>query len=46
MCLLGSPWGAGTFTAADGSRQPTALELELASVQGKTFWEIVSRVKF
>jgi NAD(P)H dehydrogenase (quinone) len=42
----GSPWGAGTFSAADGSRQPTALELELASIQGKTFWETVSRVKF
>jgi len=42
----GSPWGAGTFSAADGSRQPTALELELAGIQGKVFWETVSRVKF
>ncbi|KAH8076001.1 NADH-quinone oxidoreductase [Cristinia sonorae] len=42
----GSPWGAGTFAAADGSRQPTALELELATRQGKYFYNIVSKVKF
>ncbi|CAK7197401.1 flavodoxin-like fold protein [Sporothrix eucalyptigena] len=30
----GSPWGAGTFSAADGSRQPSALELEIATIQG------------
>ncbi|KAA1473586.1 flavo protein WrbA [Dentipellis sp. KUC8613] len=35
----GSPWGAGTVTASDGSRQPSALELEVATIQGKTFWE-------
>ena len=39
----GSPWGAGTFTGADGSRMPTELELKLATVQGKTFWETVSK---
>ncbi|KAL4068474.1 benzoquinone reductase [Scleroderma yunnanense] len=39
----GSPWGAGTFAGGDGSRQPTALELEMATIQGKTFWEIASR---
>ncbi|KAM5534733.1 hypothetical protein V8D89_011597 [Ganoderma adspersum] len=42
----GSPWGAGTFAGADGSRQPTALELEIAQIQGKNFWETVSKVKF
>ncbi|KZS97111.1 flavo protein WrbA [Sistotremastrum niveocremeum HHB9708] len=42
----GSPWGAGTFAAGDGSRQPSALELEVASIQGKAFWETVSKVKF
>jgi len=42
----GSPWGAGTFSGADGSRQPTALELELAEIQGKVFYETVSKVNF
>ncbi|CRG86456.1 Minor allergen Alt a 7 [Talaromyces islandicus] len=42
----GSPWGAGTFAAGDGSRQPTALELEIAEIQGKTFYERVSNVSF
>ncbi|KAG2117442.1 flavoprotein-like protein [Suillus cothurnatus] len=42
----GSPWGAGTYAGADGSRQPSALELELATLQGKGFWEVVSKYKF
>jgi len=42
----GSPWGAGTFSAADGSRQPTALELELATIQGESFGNAVSKVSF
>jgi len=42
----GSPWGAGTFAAADGSRQPTALELEIATIQGKAFFGVVNKVKF
>jgi len=42
----GSPWGAGTFSGADGSRQPTANELELAKLQGKSFYETVSKVSF
>jgi len=33
----GSAWGAGTFAGADGSRQPSDYELELARHQGKTF---------
>ena len=39
----GSPWGAGTFAGADGSRKPTALELEIATIQGKTFYEKVAK---
>lgn len=39
----GSPWGAGTFAAGDGSRQPSALELEIAEIQGKSFYETVSK---
>jgi len=42
----GSPWGAGTFSAGDGSRQPTAKELELAQIQGRTFYETVAKVSF
>ncbi|RMJ28989.1 protoplast secreted protein 2 [Aspergillus sp. HF37] len=40
----GSAWGAGTFAGADGSRQPTELELEIAHSQGKAFYGHVSRV--
>ncbi|KAF2750622.1 benzoquinone reductase [Sporormia fimetaria CBS 119925] len=39
----GSPWGAGTFAAADGSRQPTELELSIARAQGKAFYETVAK---
>jgi len=39
----GSPWGAGTFANSDGSRQPSALELEVAEIQGKTFYERVAK---
>ncbi|KAF7350095.1 Benzoquinone reductase [Mycena venus] len=42
----GSPWGAGTFAASDGSRQPTDLELEIATIHGKAFYGVVSKVKF
>ncbi|MCJ1367765.1 Minor allergen Alt a 7 [Acarospora aff. strigata] len=42
----GSPWGAGTFAGADGSRQPSDMELELAMIQGKSFYEAVSKVSF
>jgi NAD(P)H dehydrogenase (quinone) len=44
--MVGSPWGAGTFADIDGSRQPTALELELAKAQGLGFWNTVSKFKF
>lgn len=42
----GSPWGAGTLAGTDGARQPSALELEVAKIQGKEFWETISKVKF
>ena len=41
--FAGSPWGAGTFAGADGSRQPSALELEIAEIQGKNFYETVAK---
>lgn len=39
----GSPWGAGTFAGADGSRQPSALELELAETQGEAFYQTLAK---
>jgi NAD(P)H dehydrogenase (quinone) len=42
----GSPWGAGTFSGADGSRQPSAKELELAEKHGQAFYGAVSKVNF
>ncbi|ODQ67337.1 flavo protein WrbA [Nadsonia fulvescens var. elongata DSM 6958] len=39
----GSPWGAGTFAGADGSRQPSALELEVATIQGAQFFKTLSK---
>lgn len=42
----GSPWGAGTYAGADGSRQPSKLELEVASIQGKAFYDTVAKVNF
>jgi len=44
--LLGSPWGAGTYAGIQGERQPSALELEIAQIQGKSFWQTVSKVTF
>ncbi|KAJ7333365.1 flavoprotein-like protein, partial [Mycena albidolilacea] len=35
--------GARTYTALTA---PTALELEIATIQGKAFWGVVSKVKF
>ncbi|KAJ9152065.1 Minor allergen Alt a 7 [Pleurostoma richardsiae] len=39
----GSPWGAGTFAGADGSRQPSAKELEIARLQGEAFYGAVAK---
>lgn len=33
----GSPYGAGCYAGPDGSRQPSALELEIATIQGEQF---------
>ncbi|KAK7421690.1 flavodoxin-like fold protein [Neonectria magnoliae] len=38
----GSAWGAGTFAGGDGLRQPTARELEIATIQGAEFYKIVA----
>lgn len=40
----GSPYGSGTY-AADGSRQPTELELQQAFYQGEYFAEIAKKLK-
>ena len=42
----GSPWGAGAFAGADDSREPSALEHEIARIQGKTFVERLPRATF
>jgi NAD(P)H dehydrogenase (quinone) len=39
----GSPWGAGSYTGADGSRRPTPAELEVATIQGEEFTKVVAR---
>ncbi|KZV76168.1 benzoquinone reductase [Peniophora sp. CONT] len=38
----GGAWGAGTVVS-DGSRQPSALELEMAKIQGEQFYKAVAR---
>lgn len=40
----GSPWGAGTIAASDGSRQPTARELGLARFQGARVARIAAKL--
>lgn len=41
----GSPWGAGTLAGSDGSRTPSALELRVAEIQGKSFYQTSLRFK-
>lgn len=41
-----SAWGAGTLAGPDGSRQPSALELEIAGVHGTVFYNTIARVDF
>mmetsp|Transcript_3945 Transcript_3945/g.9948 ORF Transcript_3945/g.9948 Transcript_3945/m.9948 type:complete len:271 (-) Transcript_3945:137-949(-) len=38
----GSPWGAGCLAGPDGSRQPSELELDVATHQGKHLGGIVT----
>ncbi|CDK27637.1 unnamed protein product [Kuraishia capsulata CBS 1993] len=40
----GSAWGAGTIAGADGSRAVSALEKEIAEIQGETFYEAASKL--
>jgi NAD(P)H dehydrogenase (quinone) len=39
-----SPYGCGTFAGADGSRQPTDLEKEIAASHGKHFATITAKL--
>lgn len=41
----GSPYGASTITGGDGSRQPSAVELEAARYQGRHVAEIASKLR-
>lgn len=41
--VVGSPWGAGSFSGADNSRQPSSLELQLAAHQGKHFYTAIKK---
>jgi len=41
----GSPYGAGTLAAADGSRMPSANELEIARFQGEHVAKISAKLK-
>lgn len=36
----GSGWGAGTFAAGDGSRQPSKTELDFAEYQVRTRFKL------
>jgi NAD(P)H dehydrogenase (quinone) len=40
----GSPYGASTITGADGSRRPSAIELEAARYQGRHVAEIAAKL--
>ena len=40
----GSPYGASTITAGDGSRQPSENELDIARFQGKHVATIAGRL--
>ncbi|CAF5077225.1 unnamed protein product, partial [Rotaria socialis] len=41
----GSPYGAGTFSAPDGTRQPSQLELQVAEHQGTLFAHTATALK-
>ncbi|MGE3874844.1 MAG: NAD(P)H:quinone oxidoreductase [Parvibaculaceae bacterium] len=41
----GSPYGASTITGGDGSRQPSAIELEAARYQGRHVAEIAGKLR-
>lgn len=39
----GSPWGAGTFAGADGKREVTELEYDIAKTQGSSFYNTIKK---
>jgi NAD(P)H dehydrogenase (quinone) len=41
----GSPYGAGTLTAGDGSRQPSKNELAIAHFQGRHVAQLAAKLK-
>jgi NAD(P)H dehydrogenase (quinone) len=41
----GTPYGATTLAGTDGSRQPSANELQIARHQGKHVTEIAAKLK-
>jgi len=41
----GSAYGAGTYAGADGSRQPSQLELKIAEHQGSHFTQVAAALK-
>ena len=44
LVYTGSPYGAGTLSGLDGSRQPSELELDIAHSQGSDFGNLLKRV--
>ncbi|GJH27824.1 hypothetical protein CBA19CS42_24930 [Caballeronia novacaledonica] len=40
----GTPYGATTMASADGSRQPTQNELDIARYQGKHVAELAAKL--
>ena len=42
--LGGSPWGAGTYAGADGSRMPSENELKRAELQGEAFAKVAAKL--
>lgn len=40
----GSPWGAGTYAGADGSRMPSDNELTRAKLQGEGFAGVAKKL--
>lgn len=40
----GSSWGSGTIAGANGTRQPSQLELDVAKVQGESFAKVAKKL--
>jgi len=39
-----SPWGSGTYSGPDGSRQPTSMELSIAENHGRHFAKLTAKI--